>query len=557
MDYGKAKDIRKQGLSSLITENLVGGKGIGSSFTSAISDRTKATFTGIKESFDPLNIAKKMTGGSKLAPALLGRMMGRKQEDIEHFSGKPKKSKGLFGGLFGGKSNDNQAMAESLGSIYKELQRASEEKKLDKQEQKNKVEGQEAEEERRNSEIIKAIIGTRIKATKSNKDKIKEIKQTEKEKPFRDEKGRFAKKPTEKEFGKEPTTPSGPTGPTGPTVPTTKAPAPSVPTPSAPPSRAPTAPAPSAPTAPPSKPSIPTATPQAPTPIIPRPPVSVGKGIAGVVSAGAGTIATITAALVAAGVTNAYAQKAILANVGKESGYKPRDENLAAYANTSNDRIREVFTKRALKYTNEELNQIKKDPYKFGEMVYGKDTDMGKSMGNLQEGDGFKYRGRGSIQLTGKNNYSAYSKAAGVDLIANPELANQPDIDAKIVAAFVKKGVGSKLNDFTDQQTANRAVTQAIGGSKLNLDVGVGAKILAKVDEYSGALSGVPVSSPTTGNQIDSSSKQNKDLKQTTNDQPAPSVVNNLNVDTKTSSSSKEKLKEEDDRPAFLKKAKG
>ena len=215
--------------------------------------------------------------------------------------------------------------------------------------------------------------------------------------------------------------------------------------------------------------------------------------------------------------------------MGKESGFKPRDEDLAAYAKTSNDRIREVFTKRASKYTNEELNQIKKDPYKLAEMMYGKDTDVGKSMGNTQEGDGFKYRGRGSIQLTFKNNYSAYSKAAGVDLVANPELVNQPDVDAKIVAAFVKKGVGSKLNDFTDQQTANRAITQAIGGSKLNLDVGVGAKILAKVDEYSAVLAG----DISTGSKIDQASKENKDLKDSSAPQNKTNVNNIISQSTK------------------------
>ena len=64
-------------------------------------------------------------------------------------------------------------------------------------------------------------------------------------------------------------------------------------------------------------------------------------------------------------------------------------------------------------------------------------------------------------------------------------------------------------------------------------------------------------SDAASGTQLDQSSKQNKDLKQTTNDKPAPSVVNNLNVDSKNSPSSREKPKEEDDRPAFLKKAKG
>jgi predicted chitinase len=285
------------------------------------------------------------------------------------------------------------------------------------------------------------------------------------------------------------------------------------------------------------------------TPSAARAPVTAGKGVAGTVAAGAGVIGTITAGLVAAGITNAYAQKAVIANVGKETGFKPRDEDLAAYGKTSNERIREVFTSRASKYSDEELNQIKKDPVKFGEMVYGKDTKMGQSMGNTQEGDGYKYRGRGSIQLTGKNNYAAYGKVVGKDLVSNPDLVNDPAIDAAVVAAFVKKGVGNKINDFTDQQTANRAVTQAIGGAKLNLDVGVGAKILSKVDEYSSALS---------GDKINSASTENKNLKADASaNQDKPAITVNNNKTTTTGSPSSGSSGGSDDTNAYQRKLKG
>ena len=71
MDYFKAKDIRKKGLMSMMTERLSSGMGTGAAIGSSISDRTKATFTGIKQRFDPLNIARVVTGGSKFAPAFL------------------------------------------------------------------------------------------------------------------------------------------------------------------------------------------------------------------------------------------------------------------------------------------------------------------------------------------------------------------------------------------------------------------------------------------------------------------------------------------------------
>lgn len=259
----------------------------------------------------------------------------------------------------------------------------------------------------------------------------------------------------------------------------------------------------------PEKPPTPKETPTA-QPAVPKQTGAIPKSttIAKTIAGGAGVIGTITAGLVAAGITNEYAQRAVISNVGKETGFKPKEEDLASYSKTSNARIREVFTKRVEKYSDAELDQIKKDPVKFGEAVYGKDTEVGKKMGNTEPGDGFKYRGRGAIQLTGKANYKAYSKVAGVDLVNNPDALNDPAIDAKVVAAFVKAGVGKKINDFTDQATANRAVTQAIGGASLNLDKGIGAQLLSKVNQYAEALP-----SGGSGTQLASASSENKDLK--------------------------------------------
>jgi hypothetical protein len=92
MNYQEAKEIRQTRLRDLISENLVSGDtNIKESFKKAISDKSKAKVKGIKETFDPLNIAKFLTGGSKLGPALLGRLTGRSQEDINYFTDTPNK----------------------------------------------------------------------------------------------------------------------------------------------------------------------------------------------------------------------------------------------------------------------------------------------------------------------------------------------------------------------------------------------------------------------------------------------------------------------------------
>jgi predicted chitinase len=557
MEYGKAEGIRKKGLAGLITDNLVEGQGIGSSFGSAISDRTKATFTGIQEKFDPLNIAKKLTGGSNLAPALLGRLMGRKQSTIEHFA-KPRKRPSARGVNFetGGALEEGGEATEVLGMIYEELKMAEETRKSLAKARKKEDDANEEREIQKNKAIIAALT---VRKKKEEEDKKKRKKKEEvKEKPAAPTKptppgkgkgkGKAPVKEAPKPSAKEAPKPSAKETPKPPAKETPKPPAKPVEKPTAAPAPKPEVKPPTPAPAPKPEVKPPTA---APAPKVKPSTAKKLPGKEGVVAAGKGVIGVLTTALVSAGITNAYAQKAIIANVGKETGFEPRNEDLAAYGKTSNERIREVFTSRAQKYSDAELSEIKKDPYKFGEMVYGKNTAIGQSMGNTQEGDGFKYRGRGAIQLTGKNNYKAYSKVAGQDLVTNPELVNQPDIDYKIVAEFVKKGTGGKL-DFQSQSEANRAVTQAIGGKKLNLDVGIGAKILQTVNEYSTALDNVS----NAGSQIDQSSKENKDLKRTESDKNA-NIVNTTNVNQTNNTQQTNKKQKENDRPAILEKSKG
>ncbi len=66
--------------------------------------------------------------------------------------------------------------------------------------------------------------------------------------------------------------------------------------------------------------------------------------------------------------------------------------------------------------------------------------DNRKDLGNKGNGDGDKFKGRGFVQLTGRSNYTKYSKALGLgtQLIKNPDLANDPEIAAKILASFLK-----------------------------------------------------------------------------------------------------------------------
>lgn len=57
-------------------------------------------------------------------------------------------------------------------------------------------------------------------------------------------------------------------------------------------------------------------------------------------------------------------------------------------------------------------------------------------LGNTAPGDGFKYRGRGLIQITGKANYQRYGKRLGLPLVEQPELALDLDVAARVLAAY-------------------------------------------------------------------------------------------------------------------------
>jgi putative chitinase len=63
--------------------------------------------------------------------------------------------------------------------------------------------------------------------------------------------------------------------------------------------------------------------------------------------------------------------------------------------------------------------------------------DNRQDLGNTGAPDGANFRGRGFVQLTGRANYTRYAGEIGVDLVTNPELANDPQVAAKLLARFL------------------------------------------------------------------------------------------------------------------------
>jgi putative chitinase len=140
-----------------------------------------------------------------------------------------------------------------------------------------------------------------------------------------------------------------------------------------------------------------------------------------------------------------------LAQCGHESGgFKVVNENL----NYSSDGLKKVFPK----YFPGNLSEsYARQPEKIASRVYG------GRMGNGTEPtkEGFKFRGRGYIQLTGKDNYTSFGKSIGENLIDNPDLVSTkyPLLSA---AWFFSRNCLGKCVDATDVTVTN--VTKCVNG---------------------------------------------------------------------------------------------
>ena len=140
----------------------------------------------------------------------------------------------------------------------------------------------------------------------------------------------------------------------------------------------------------------------------------------------------------------------------ESNGFKTLTENL----NYSAKGLMATWPSR---FQSEEVaNQYARNPEKIANKVYG------GRMGNADEssGEGWKYRGRGIKQLTGKENYQRCSEALGVDLVENPDLLLEPKYAALSAGWFWNKHGLNDLADKSDIET----MTKRINGGLLGLD---------------------------------------------------------------------------------------
>lgn len=136
-----------------------------------------------------------------------------------------------------------------------------------------------------------------------------------------------------------------------------------------------------------------------------------------------------------------------------ESNLKPTSENL----NYSASGLLTVFPKY---FTKETATLYARKPQQIANIVYG------GRMGNNEAGDGWKFRGRGFIQVTGKDNYKALSEDTGIDFVSNPDLL-LTEVNAMISALwFWNKIQANKHADKDDIKTITKLINGGSNGLK-------------------------------------------------------------------------------------------
>ncbi|WP_405125771.1 glycoside hydrolase family 19 protein [Pseudomonas marginalis] len=176
-------------------------------------------------------------------------------------------------------------------------------------------------------------------------------------------------------------------------------------------------------------------------------------------------VPVLNAAMGKYGIVTRLRIAAFIAQIGHESGHLTRlveslsyrADRIVALGNAASPGSRwRALVPRAAELAGSSV--------RMGNAVYG------GRMGNGPEasGEGYLYRGRGPIQITGKDNYRACGDAIGVDLIGNPELLEQPQYAALSAAWYWSVSGLNSLADAGDIQSIGSLINTGSKGKVPN-----------------------------------------------------------------------------------------
>ena len=157
------------------------------------------------------------------------------------------------------------------------------------------------------------------------------------------------------------------------------------------------------------------------------------------------------------GIMSPTQQASFIGQCGHECGhFKTLEENL----NYRAEALMKLWPKRFPLL--EIAKQYERNPRKIANKVYA------DRMGNRDEasGDGYRFRGRGCIQLTGHSGYDHAGQALGVDFVMEPDLVATPQFAALTAGWFWNT---HKLNQYADNQDY-KMMTKKINGGFIGLD---------------------------------------------------------------------------------------
>lgn len=125
----------------------------------------------------------------------------------------------------------------------------------------------------------------------------------------------------------------------------------------------------------------------------------------------------------------------------------------------------------------------------YGNRRYFDKYEGRTSLGNSHPGDGFRFRGRGYVQITGRRNYGLAERRLGVSLLDNPDLALKPEVAVKILLRGMDEGwfTGKSLdNYFTDTKADFVNARRIVNGTDRASKIAGQAKVFLR------ALEGLP-----------------------------------------------------------------
>jgi putative chitinase len=148
-----------------------------------------------------------------------------------------------------------------------------------------------------------------------------------------------------------------------------------------------------------------------------------------------------------------------LAQCGHESGgFRVTSENLNYSAKGLNGIFKKYFPTEAI------AKQYERKPEKIANKVYANRM----ANGSEASGDGYKFRGRGYIQLTGRDNYTQFGKSIGEDMTANPDKVAGPYALLSAAWFFSKNGL-HKMADEGSSDAVVTKITKRVNGGTIGL----------------------------------------------------------------------------------------